>query len=245
MSNFKKYLNVYEFETTLPGCGEVVSFKPLSTGQIKKLLTYENEDDPRIVEVVLDKMISGSVITPDFNIDNLSLQDRFFILVEIRKKSKGNKYQFKWKCGACETQNFANIDLNKLKVIPFPDNIDYMVKLDDKLSLKMNYVKRGNLKEVYALYDEEAKTTDAEKMAEMAMMSHAASIEAIISPEGEESPSWEDKLFFVNEAPQLFYESIVDWTRKYNYGVDFRYKLKCKGCKNKVDQEVPLEDFFF
>jgi len=245
MSNFKKYLNVYEFETTLPGSGEVIKFKPLSTGQIKKLLTYENEDDPRIVEIILDKMISGAVITPDFNVDSLSLQDRFFLLVEIRKKSKGNKYQFRWKCESCGTQNFANINLDKLKIIPYPEEIDNIVPLDDKISLKMKYVTRGELKEVYALYDEDSIKTNAEKLAEMAMMAHAASISSIITPDGAESPSWEDRLFFVNESPQSFYEKIVDWTKKYNFGVDFSYKLKCKGCKNKVGQEVPLEDFFF
>ena len=88
MSDFKKYLNVYEFETTLPGSGVTIKFKPITTGQMKKLLVYENETDPSMVEEAMDELINSSVSTEGFDVKDVWLQDRFFLLVEIRRKTK-------------------------------------------------------------------------------------------------------------------------------------------------------------
>ena len=96
--DFRNYLNVYEFNTTLPGSGEEVTFRPITTGQLKKLLIYENETDPMVIEGALDDLISSCIVNEDFNINDLYLQDRFFLLVEIRKKSKGENYSFQYNC---------------------------------------------------------------------------------------------------------------------------------------------------
>lgn len=246
MSNYKKYLNVYEFDVTLPGTGETIRIKPLTTGQIKKLLIYENERDPKIIDTILDDMINDTVISPeDFTVDNLSLQDRFFLLVEIRKKSKGNLYKFKWTCPQCDTQNFASVSIDKMKLIPLPEEVDYIIPLDENLSLRMKYLTRGEVKQIYSESEMAEGATPSQRIAELAMINNAASIENIISPDGEESPTWQEKVEFLDEAPQSFYEKITDWIKEYNYGVDFSYKLKCKGCGRTIAQEVPLEDFFF
>lgn len=245
MSDFKKYLNAYEFETTLPGCGDIITFKPITTGQIKKVLTYENEDDPRVIEKVLDDIISSSVINEGFDIDNLTLQDRFYLLVEIRKKSKGTSYKFKWQCEECRTQNFSNINLDNLNEIEVPNDVDYVVKLDDNISVKLRYVTRKLIKEGYKYFDE-TLSSSYQKLAELATITHAASIESVITPEGEDNNvSWEDRLYFVNETPQEFYEKITEWSKKYTYGIDFSYDLRCQGCGKLIKRDVPLEDFFF
>lgn len=245
MSDFKKYLNAYEFETNLPGCGDDITFRPITTGQIKKVLTYENENDPRVIEKVLDDIITSSVVNENFNIDDLTLQDRFYLLVEIRKKSKGTRYQFKWACEECGTQNLANIDLDDLEEVSIPKDIDYIVKLDENLSVKMRHVTRGEIKEGYKYFDETI-SSNYQKLAEMATITHAASIESVITPEGEDDNiSWEDRLYFVNDTPQEFYEKISNWSVKNTYGVDFSYDLRCQGCGKLIKREVPLEDFFF
>ena len=72
--DFRKYLNVYEFETTLPGTGDTVKFKPMTTGQLKKMLVYENSTNPMTVEKALDELISSSIIgsTSSFGISSSS-----------------------------------------------------------------------------------------------------------------------------------------------------------------------------
>ena len=116
-SNFRSYINSYVFETDLPGSGMSVSFKPVTTGQIKKLLLYETTDDPMAIETALDEMINECVVTPEgFNVQNLYIQDRFFLLVEIRKATRGANYQFQTMCTSCGSQSQQNINLSNLPV---------------------------------------------------------------------------------------------------------------------------------
>jgi Zn finger protein HypA/HybF involved in hydrogenase expression len=116
MSNFKRYINVYEFETVLPGNGKTVKFKPITTGQIKKLLMYENAEDQAIIETALDEILEGCVIGEDFKVSDLYLQDRFFLLLEIRKVTKGNTYQFQTICPSCGSQSLQTVNLSEMPV---------------------------------------------------------------------------------------------------------------------------------
>lgn len=117
MSNFKNYVNMFEFETELPGNGEKVIFKPVTTGQLKRLLLYETSQDSDSIENALDEMISECVVFPkDFNIKNLYLQDRFFLLVDIRKATRGTSYDFQTTCASCSSQSQQFIDITKLTV---------------------------------------------------------------------------------------------------------------------------------
>jgi hypothetical protein len=132
-------MNTYEFECELPGSREVVKFKPLVTKQIKKLLAHE-DDTYEKVEEILDRIISLAVINEDFNIDNLYLQDRFFLTVEIRKKSKGETYDFQFDCPSCESQNYISVNLDNLPVNYLnkkKNNINTEVKLTNDVSVNM------------------------------------------------------------------------------------------------------------
>lgn len=116
-SNFRSYINSYVFETDLPGSGMSVSFKPVTTGQIKKLLLYETTEDPMAIETALDDMITECVVKPEkFDTRSLYLQDRFFLLVEIRKATRGATYQFQTVCTSCGSQSQQNINLSNLPV---------------------------------------------------------------------------------------------------------------------------------
>jgi uncharacterized protein (UPF0179 family) len=116
-SNFRSYINSYVFETDLPGSGMSVSFKPVTTGQIKKLLLYETTEDPMAIETALDDMINECVVKPDgFNTHDLYIQDRFYLLVEIRKATRGATYQFQTMCTSCDSQSQQNINLSSLPV---------------------------------------------------------------------------------------------------------------------------------
>lgn len=116
-SNFRNYLNTYVFETDLPGSGQSVSFKPVTTGQIKRLLLYETTNDPLSIEVALDNLIEECVVKPEnFKVSGLYIQDRFFLLVEIRKATRGATYMFQTECASCGSQTQQSINLSELPV---------------------------------------------------------------------------------------------------------------------------------
>lgn len=249
MVDFKKYLNVYEFQTELPGSGKEIRFKPITTGQLKKLLSFENTDDPAVVERALDELISSSIVTEGFNIEDLYLQDRFFILLEIRKKTKGEKYQFTFTCPECKSQSISAIDLSTLEVKKLDlSKIEEVLKLDDNIALRMGFVTRKMEKEAFELAKRlmGAKKGDNLRQAEAAIYIQALSIKSVITPEGEDTNiSLQDKKFLLEEIPQGLYQKVLEWYDKNNFGVDFKTSISCLSCDYKKEINIPVEDFFF
>ena len=134
--SFRNYVNMFEFETELPGTGEIITFRPITTGQLKKLLLYETSNDPTSIEKALDDVITECVISPEtFDIKKLYLQDRFFLLVEIRKATRGSSYEFQTTCSKCnsQTQHVLNItDLTVKKLQPIETIVTKLVPVEKK-----------------------------------------------------------------------------------------------------------------
>lgn len=249
MVDFKKYLNVYSFQTVLPGSGQEIRFKPITTGQLKRLLSYENTDDPAIVERALDELISSSIETEGFNIEDLYLQDRFFILLEIRKKTKGEKYQFTFNCPECKSQSMSSIDLSTLEVKKLEmDKIEDVVKLDDNISLRMGFVTRKMEKEAFELAKKimGSSKNNALKQAETAVIMQALAVKSIITPDGEDNNiNVMEKKYLLETIPQQLYEKVQEWFNQNSFGVDFKTSISCISCDYKKEINIPVEDFFF
>jgi hypothetical protein len=116
MSEFRDSLNSYVFDTKLPGTGESIKLKPITTRQLKRALLYEEVEDVGKVEEALDEIITECVVTPGFDVEKIYLQDRFFILLELRKVTKGNSYIFQAICNECSGQFMQTVNLSELPV---------------------------------------------------------------------------------------------------------------------------------
>lgn len=255
MSDFKKYLNVYTFDTVLPGTGETIEFKPLTTGQMKQILVYENEDDPMVIEQALDDLIGSSVITENFNVRNTYLQDRFFLLTEIRKKTKGSYYQFDFVCPQCNSQSLQSVNLDKLEVKFPPESIDPVVKLDENISIELDFVTRADQLEAHNhVKNKFGDTLSMIQLAvEVSIVANAIAIKAIVTPEGrDENVSLGDRQLLLEDIPRGQFDIITGWFEDNDFGVDFTFDIDCKhvrgmnrpcGYKKKVD--LPTEQFFF
>lgn len=243
---FKNYLNAYEFDTTLPGSGEVVRFKPITTGQLKRLLVYENENNPTVIEQALDELISSSMVSEGFDINKLYLQDRFYLLIEIRRKSKGESYQFQYKCPVCGAQSVQTVKLGEMNVKQMPKDIDNIVKLDDKISVRLEHITRGGQKESYKFIEKDKTLSDTQRITEMALFTHAASIKGIVVPEGEiKDASLNDRKYLLENIPTEAYGKIREWFETNDFGLDFTYTIKCNNCIAEEKVDVPVENFFF
>lgn len=243
MSNFHNYLNEYEFTCVLPGSNAEIKYKPITTGQMKKLLIYENETNPSIQEKALDDLISSSVITEDFNINDLYLEDRFFLLIEIRKKSKGEIFEFEYKCLECKTKSIQKINLNELKVNKLENKDNFTLKLNDNISISLKHITRNDQKLLENYIDSNLSNT--QKMVEMQILSYASSIENITTPEGSDNPDINEKKYLLENIPTKIFDKVRDYHNKNSFGVDFSYELLCPKCKNKKNIDIPLENFFF
>lgn len=244
----RKVLDSYEFTTDLPGNGKTIKFKPLTTGTIKKSLVYEDEENIETLENFLDSLVSNCVLNDDFNIDNLLLQDRFHLLVEIRKRSKGNVFKFPYTCSVCNLESIQTVDLSKLEVTKKPENIDDVVQVSDKLFLYLKHITRGEQKEAFKNIDSDLPLT--KRMVEVATYSYALSIYKMKSGEEEdENVSIDDKIYVLDSLEDEKYNKVMDWFKDNDFGVDFSYKVKCKNPKCKennkeINRRIPLSNFF-
>lgn len=238
------HLNQYEFGCNLPSDGREIKFKPFTTGQMKKLLTYENTEDPFVVEEMLDDLIVNCVINEGFNLDELLLQDRFYLLLKIRAASKGDVYSFTYKCPKCDTETPDNIKISELPVKEM--NIDTTpIPLTDTLSVKMKLITRGEQKQVQNLIGG-ARLTPQQKMVEAITTGVAVSMDTFITAEEEDSEvPLGEKVEFINLGlPTSGFELLKDWLEANDFGIVFEAPIHCMQCGHKETFNIPIDNFF-
>jgi len=245
--SYKDYLNVYEFDCDLPGLKEQVKFKPITTGQLKKLLIYESETNPIIIEQAFDQLIGGSVTSEGFDIDKLYLQDRNYLLIEIRKKTKGELYTFQFKCPKCKSDNLNNVNLSKLPVIERKEPENSEIPINDQVKLILDHITRGEQKEAYSHLETVGKTPNMVG-AEMGIATMTAGIRKIISPEGvDENLNFEDKMDLMENYINVdAFNKMKDWFAENDFGIKLTYKMQCQHCGFvSEDQEIQFDSNFF
>jgi hypothetical protein len=247
-SNFRKYLNKYEFKTVLPGSGEEITFRPITTGQMKSLLIHEKEIEMAKIEEILDSLLSECVVKPeDFDITSLYVHDRFYFLIELRKYTRGTIYEFEHICPDCGSQSVQGVDLKTLKIEKLPKNLKKVVKIDDNISVRLDFPKRSDQKLAYDILTEAPDINDMQRTAELGTIVSALTIKSIITPEGEDKEvPLDERIFFVESLSTQMYEKIADFSSK-NFGIDFTTEINCKNkkCKYKKVIDIPPENFFF
>lgn len=240
--DFKKFLNVYEFECKLSE-GQEVKFKPVTTGQLKKLLGYGNESNPIIVEKALDDLITSSVTSKDFKISELYLQDRFTLLVEIRKATKGSKYEFEYKCPSCKSQLYKVIDLNELPVTAPPSQVNPVVELFEGFSVELDNIRRKD--QINATKILPKGLNDVQLAAELSLLTYASGIKAVNTPDGrEENLSITDKKYILENISMDAYEKVRNWYDTNDFGINFSFKIDCHNCDYNKEINIPLDSFF-
>lgn len=244
-------LNQYDHQHTVAETGKVLNIKPITTGQMKSILQYEGNDDPMLVDKVLDDLIDGCVVTEGFNVDELTIQDRFELLIAIRKISKGSVYNFNIKCPECGVESIQAVNLNDLEVVPYPVDIDKnnKIQINNNLFVELGYIRRGHQKQSVDLAKAMGELNDSQLMSEIATFMYAFGMVQFSTKQGPlaEFDVQERKEFLDNLSAES-YDIINDWYDKNDYGTKFVYKLKCKagdGCTFEKEEDIPMTGFFF
>ena len=242
-TSFRDYLNVFEFDYKLPGSGEKLKFKPITIGALKGFLTLEGEADPIQITGMFDKLFSETVLTPDFDPGTMYIYDRYALLLEIRKKTKGETNQFEMTCPECKGQSVQTIDFAKIISKKMKPDIEHIVELTEHLSVKLRFLTRDLELEVYEVAGQikkEEQLTDAQADTELSLLLEAQTIEDIITPEGPEKLDFPlfDKKFLLENIPQPLYGKINKWHEDNHFGPDLTIEVKCSHCDFKVSEEI-------
>lgn len=211
--DFRSLLNPYVFETKLPGTGEVIKIKPITTRQLKRALLYETVDDVGKIEEALDEIITECVVTPGFDIDKIYLQDRFFLLVELRKITKGNNYTFQVICQDCSGQFMQTVDLSTLPVKEYKGNLKTVLTQDqqelvkvtrsvdkaDKKDIPVTTVSKKSKKSPVIEKADTNKSMEKEKIQSTVVLNDKISVEVGIITRGIQKFAFK----FVEDLPEL------------------------------------------
>lgn len=243
--NFYEYINVYDFTCELPGSKEKIHFKPVTTGQIKRLLTYENETNYVIQEQALDELITSSVLSDGFDINELYIYDRLFLLIELRKKTKGEILEFQVKCPECSSQSLNRVDLNNLEIKELDNEDNHVVEFGD-IKIHLRHMKRKHQKEDIKpqLFPKGMKETQQAYMFQVAF--HACSIDKIETPKGiDENLSMNDRIYFIEQIPMDFMEKLKNEIDNMGFGWKLQNKIKCVHCNFEFIEDIPIQQNFF
>lgn len=242
VSNFKDFLNVYEFSTVLEGSGETIRFRPLVTKQLKKLFVSDAETNPDVGEAVLDELIQECVINEGFKVEELYLLDRISLLFEIRKKSKGETISTTKKCNKCGLETLFTIDLNNVTRKTYVKTDELVSVASDNIQLKLDHLRRKDQKEIFEKFKKNKKEKSESFDINRALL--AKSIVSVKTSAGEDdSLSLDDKIYIIDNLSTFDLNKITDWHTNNSFGVDFNYEFKCAHCDNSEKMEIPLNDF--
>lgn len=207
--SFKNYFNKNSFECKLPGTGETISISPLTTGQMKKVLIYQDEKNPVKLEEVIDEVISSSVLSDNFDINNIYVNDRYFLLIELRKISKGNKYTFQYTCPNCKSQAMSSIDIGDLEVKERKEAENNTIEVTDEVYVTVDHITRKEEKDAYSIIDMKSDPHVLE--GEVSVNTLAAGIKSVTTPDGtEDNLPFEDKKFIIENSTISSLEKIRD-----------------------------------
>jgi len=252
MLDVSKYLNVYQFDYNLPCQNKSVKLRPYNAADLKRMLIYSNEE----VEEALDVLLQSCIVQPEdskknINVEDLWLMDRFYLLLMLRKATKGSIYNFVYKCPSCNSEKIEAIDLKKIKVKSIPKGFDFNVKLDDNITVTLKPPTRKSIKlgKQFVSNLLEENISVIAKAFDESIGAYSYCIEKIITPEGENSPTPEEAYNFLNIAPDFMYTKIQNWFSDLgNYGIDMKTKVscdyeKCPEFKREREEVVPLDNF--
>lgn len=240
--DIKGLLDVYEFPCKLPS-GQELKISPVTTGQMKKILAYENETDPFVIEEALDQLITDCVVTEGFDIKDLYLQDRFYLLMEIRKVTKGASYGFKIKCPKCAVDIVKSVKLDELPFVEYTD-IKGDIDINDRLKFKFDYPTRGNQIEAIEYVRTLDITSMSERMAEIVIATFASCITEVVSGGEVVDVPLSDRVYVLNNIVQDKFTEFKTFFVDNDFGVSFKVDITCPFCRNKDEMEIPLSDFF-
>ncbi len=237
-------VDTYEFPCELPGSGQKLMIRPITTGQMKKMLAYENETDPYVVEQALDGLIMGCVASDGFNVGDLFLQDRFYLLLEIRKVSKGNNYSFNFKCPKCGVDNLFSTSLDELEVTK-KNSTSSIIPVNDKLQFEINFPTRADQKDAIKRVSKLKGLSPSQKAAEVVTYTMSNAVKNVHTLDGVfDNIPFEDKVYILDNVKSDIFDEFKDWLVDNDFGVKFELDVSCVECDYSDKMEIPLENFF-
>lgn len=122
------------FDTILPISKQQVKFRPLLVKEEKLLLLARESSDLDTLVTSIKQIVTNTVQTP-IDVDKLPIVDLQWIFIQLRIQSIGRMIRCTVTDPTDKKEYDIEVDLSELKVKP--ENVNYIIRLSDKLGIKM------------------------------------------------------------------------------------------------------------
>lgn len=232
----------------LPSKGEVYSQKINSKVRLRSMTTEEemkrlgHSENPNelLAEIINDCLIEKLPI----HAYDLCVADYQYLMHKLRVVTYGQNYPVTTICPICGNPNNSNIDLEKLKVINFSEDMKSHLNITLPVSGKNIELKLQTpriLDEVFTKSKELlAKSSDSKS--EPALLFNIISMISKVDGKVVEDFKLES---FVRKLAMKDTNYILNHIKAINFGLDTTIKCKCKSCKQSYESRLPITGEFF
>ena len=132
-------VNTPTYELVLPSTNKKIKYRPFLVREEKILImALETEDVKQITSSVIE-ILNACILTRGIKIEKLATFDLEYLFLNVRAKSVGESIDVNVTCpDDNKTTVEVKVDIDSIKIIKSKNHKD-TVKLDDTLSLKLNY----------------------------------------------------------------------------------------------------------
>ena len=127
------------YELELPSTGKKIRYRPFLVREEKILIMALESEDTKQISNAIVQILSDCIATKTVKVSELSTFDIEYLFLNVRAKSVGETVEVNVTCpddGETQVQMEINIDDIKVQKDPNHSNI---VKIDDRLSMKLKY----------------------------------------------------------------------------------------------------------
>ena len=132
-------VNTPTYELVVPSTNKKIKYRPFLVREEKILImALETEDVKQITSSVIE-ILNACILTRGIKIEKLATFDLEYLFLNVRAKSVGESIDVNVTCpDDNKTTVEVKVDIDSIKIIKSKNHKD-TVKLDDTLSLKLNY----------------------------------------------------------------------------------------------------------
>ena len=127
------------YELVLPSSGKKVKYRPFLVKEEKILIMALESEDTKQITSAIKSVLSDCILSRGIKIDKLATFDIEYLFLNIRGKSVGETVEVNVTCpDDGQTKVEMLIDIDSIKIQKDSNHSD-IIKLDDSLSIQMNY----------------------------------------------------------------------------------------------------------
>ena len=223
------------YELVLPSSGRKVKYRPFLVKEEKILVIALESEDTKQITNAIKTVISNCILSKGIRIEKLATFDIEYLFLNVRAKSVGETVDVNVTCpDDGVTQVPLKIDIDAIKVQKNEKHTN-IIKLDDNLSLQMNYPSLTQF--IESNFELSGVDSDLEK-----------SLDVIIACIGQvynEEESWDASECTKKELKEFVEQMNSKQFKEIETFFDtmpkLSHKIKVKNPETEVESEVVLE----